>query len=115
MYTSYYASKKLEHGMNLVGISQSIPPFVKQNINIYKPLAPSWGLVSEFKKCMITETQYERKYYATVLNRLNPEEVYQELGADAVLLCWEAPGKFCHRHIVARWLNKALNLNITEL
>ena len=27
-------------------------------------------------------------------------------GRDIVLVCYEGPSKFCHRHLVAEWLNK---------
>ena len=48
------------------------------------------------------------------MNKLNPREVYNELGEDAVILCWEAPDKFCHRHIVAEWLSYSLGIDIEE-
>jgi hypothetical protein len=35
--------------------------------------------------------------------RLDPAIVANELDG-YTLLCWEGPGKFCHRHIVADWL-----------
>jgi uncharacterized protein (DUF488 family) len=41
--------------------------------------------------------------------------VFNELGEDAILLCWESPEKFCHRHLVADWLSKKLDIKITEL
>jgi len=39
--------------------------------------------------------------------------VYEELGENAVLLCWEKDG-FCHRHLVADWLQEKLGIEIKE-
>ena len=35
-------------------------------------------------------------------------------GDDVVLLCWEAPDKFCHRHILADYINRKTKLEIKE-
>ena len=116
MNTSYYFSKLINPAtMNLIGISQSIPKYLKGKIRVYKPLCPPWSLVSASKNGEITELQYEEEYTSTILNNLDPEKVYQELGHDAVLLCWERPEKFCHRHIVSKWLSQHLKISITEL
>ena len=40
------------------------------------------------------------------------ERNLQKIGKDIILLCYETPEKFCHRHSVAKWLNEKLNLNI---
>ena len=58
-------------------------------------------------------TFYTKCYEEQVLSVLNPQRVYDDL-ADKVLLCWEAPGKFCHRRLVAEWLQKSLNVSIPE-
>lgn len=71
--------------------------------------------IARYKGKEITEQEYKREYLAAVLSKLNPKTVYQDLGEDAVLLCWEQPGKFCHRHIAANWLSTNLNLPVTEL
>ena len=57
----------------------------------------------------------EEKYtqaYMQQLNMLTPEAVYHILhkltcGKDCVLLCYEKAGSFCHRNIVAKWMNDA--------
>ena len=35
-------------------------------------------------------------------------------GDDFVLLCWEQPGEFCHRLVVAAWLQKELGVVVEE-
>jgi hypothetical protein len=32
-----------------------------------------------------------------------------------VLLCWERPGQFCHRRMVADWIAKALEIDVPEV
>lgn len=57
---------------------------------------------------------YVEKFYTKVLKPLNPQEVYKSLGENAVLLCFEKPTQFCHRHLVAGWLEMNLGVQIDE-
>jgi hypothetical protein len=79
---------------------------------VYHPLAPSWALV----KAGLTPRDFIRAYRAEVLDKLDPRQVLNELGGDDfIMLCWEPPGEFCHRRVVAAWLKKELGLEIHEL
>lgn len=60
------------------------------------------------------EEAYEIAYRAEVLSKLNPQEVYDTL-KDSVLLCWEKAGNFCHRRIVAKWLEEELGVIVEEI
>jgi hypothetical protein len=54
-------------------------------------------------------------YRAQVLDRLDPYKIIQDLGGDDfIMLCWEAPGEFCHRRVVAVWMEKATGVRIEE-
>ncbi|EDP8947924.1 hypothetical protein IDN71_003483 [Salmonella enterica] len=33
---------------------------------------------------------------------------------EPVLLCWEKPGEFCHRQLVARWFRRELGIAVEE-
>lgn len=35
-------------------------------------------------------------------------------GNDVALVCYEKPGEFCHRRIVAEWLKKAAGIPVEE-
>ena len=55
---------------------------------------------------------YTEKYYITVLNAVDPKNIANALFEmsehnDVCMLCFEIPDKFCHRHIVAEWLNNS--------
>lgn len=118
MKTSYFFSGKLNQNQNLVSISMKIPKTILDkfpNIQIYKPLCPGWQLVQDYKSGKITSKEYTERYIKYVLIKLDPQQVYYRLGQDAILLCWEKPGNFCHRLIVADWLETNLNIKIDEL
>lgn len=123
MYTSYFAKRKIliDNGYNnLISIAgkslDEFSLFYGNDItkHEYKKLAPKYWF---FKKYKIDgdENFYTEQFYKEVLSKLNPKDVLDELGDDAVLLCWESPEKFCHRHIVADWLEKNLDIEVKEL
>lgn len=107
MNTSYFSSKAW-HGKNAVAISRGVPKWFKGRA--YMALAPSWELVRIKDKDV-----YTKRYTAEVLNKLEPHKVVKELGDDAVLLCWERSGEFCHRRLVAEWLRATLGIEVSEL
>ena len=72
-------------------------------------LAPKKVWWQEWHDKNLSNAWYRERYYETVLNRLNPQELAQKLqsfGKDVVLLCREKPPKFCHRHLAAEWFQK---------
>ncbi len=69
--------------------------------------------------------EYLRLYDEEVLSRLDPADVVARLeelgeGQDGALLCWENPRDciatraWCHRHIVARWLQDHAGVAVEE-
>lgn len=56
---------------------------------------------------------YVEQYYEQVLSKLDPEDIYRKLDG-SILLCYEDNKEFCHRHIVAGWLEILLNKEIPE-
>ena len=109
MNTSYFAKYKGENG---VSIAQGTPIWFKGRI--YKPLCPPWSLINKYKSDGDKE-YYIRMYNEIVLANLDPIKVYNDLGPEAVLMCWEKSGDFCHRHIVAEWLEKNIGITIKEI
>ncbi|UEC43716.1 MAG: hypothetical protein METHAR1v1_1640007 [Methanothrix sp.] len=82
---------------------------------VYEPLAPSWSLLAEALSGEIDEDEYIRRYREEVLASLDPARVYADLGEDAVLLCWERAGAFCHRRLVAEWFEEELGVLVPEV
>ncbi len=56
---------------------------------------------------------YIEEFYKQVLSKLDPEQVYRDLD-NAILLCYEPNTQFCHRHIVAAWLELLLDITVPE-
>lgn len=109
IYTGYFAKTVAYENIGVVpiGIAISSPPFY-QGLT-YKKLAPKPWMLSKFKTGELSEAGYVENFKNLVLKYLSPEIVKVELeklseGKDVVLLCWEVPGKFCHRNIVADWI-----------
>jgi len=110
MNTSYFA--KSSNNFYAVSIAGKTPDWFSGKR--YKKLAPKIGFFKKYKEDG-DEAFYRIQYQKEVLDELDPREVYEELGEHAVLLCYEKPGKFCHRHLVSEWLSKNLGIEITEL
>ncbi len=76
----------------------------------YKLLAPSWDIYDEYKNRGGTPEKYTERFLKERLSVLDKESVLKNLeeladGREEIaLVCYEKPGDFCHRHIVADWL-----------
>ena len=117
IYTGYYSKTKEyeQNGLIPVGISGKIPDGF--NGIKYQKLAPKYSWWHEWHDNKLSNEWFKEKYYETVLNELDSTTVVKELqdfGKDIVLLCYETPEKFCHRHLVAEWINVNTNMNICE-
>jgi len=108
MQTSYFAKYR---GAKGVSIAKFSPTSFKGRT--YRKLAPPYWLLNHYKKTNDKE-YYIEHYYEEILNNLNAQEVYEELGEDVVLLCYERSDNFCHRHLVAEWFEKELGIKIEE-
>ena len=53
--------------------------------------------------------------YRKQLDALDAKQVAEDLGPDAILLCWESFNVRCHRRLVAEWLEEKLGIVVTEL
>lgn len=111
MQTSYFTKHKYINFENPVSIAGKSPAnFVGRQ---FKKLAPNFWFFNKYKMDGDIEF-YIEQYNKEVLSVLDPKKVYSELGENATLLCWEGSDKFCHRHLVAKWLMDNLNVCIKE-
>lgn len=113
--TSYFANiKNIE---NPLSISGKAP--VWYTGPCLKILAPKYWFFLQYKNGEINADQYTEYFIKEVLDPLNPQEtldkIIQLAGQNATLLCYEKPGDFCHRRIVAQWLEENLNIKVEEL
>ena len=100
MQTSYfYKEFKNEKAVSISG--KSPVGFIGRE---YKKLAPKYWFFKKYKEDGDQEF-YTKQYEKEVLSLLDPKKVLEDLGEDAILLCYEKEG-FCHRHLVSKWLNE---------
>ncbi len=110
MNTSYFARNG--HNPYGVSIAGGCPEWFEGTK--YKKLAPKYWFFKLYKENG-DKDHYIDCYKREVLDKLDAQTVYNELGCNAILLCWEAPGKFCHRHLVAQWFKEKLGVEVIEL
>lgn len=106
------------------GINISLYPPLDWGGARFSPLEPPRKTFFSRKAEQIDDAEYERQYKEQILDKLDPQEIYNALRG-FVLLCWELPifenrniinkgTGFCHRHIVSRWLFERLDIIIKE-
>lgn len=79
-------------------------------------LAPTWDMVMSSKNGTISQHQYSDMYFNHLLKqRVTIEDVVGALPDDACLLCYEPPFIFCHRRLVALWIETELKIEVPEV
>lgn len=111
MFTGYFSKigSYKNVGLEPVSISVKSPTFFVGKS--YKILAPSEFLLKEFKYGSHKyDTEFYTKTFEGYLNSLSFSKVLSDLTNlvdvsldKVVLLCYEKPSSFCHRHLVAAW------------
>lgn len=107
--TSYFAKYKELDG---IAVSITVPEYWKGEI--VRELNPPFSLLNQYKKGLITDSEYVKIFNKKVLDNLDILEIANKVN-NKVMLCWEKSGKLCHRHIIAAWLKKNLNVEVVEL
>lgn len=115
IFTSYFGnSRKLkEAGVNMICIAIGKPRFIAgipQMLNV----CPTRYMVSG--PCSREEYL---KLYDRILASQDANQVVKQIemlsgGKDVALCCYEKPGDFCHRHILAKWITENTGIEITE-
>ena len=107
MLTSDFANvQNIPDHLEPVGIARGTPRGYRGRS--VKSLAPTWKMLK------LPREEYDQQF-DEILAQLDPVEIAEELGENAVLLCWERPHTWCHRRRVAEWLEAALGIEIPEL
>lgn len=115
MFTGYFAKLKSYQQAGLIPISISGKAPDWYDGLQYKKLAPKWAFFNEWKNGSHKgdNDYYISNFDALVLGHLTVEGVLTDLknlsGGEldkVILLCYEKPFDFCHRHLVANWINE---------
>jgi uncharacterized protein YeaO (DUF488 family) len=108
IYTGYFAKTKSYVDKGLIPISIALKtPF---DVFKLKEFAPTWDILKEYKDTKDVERYIER-YNSEILGKLDITAIINKIntvasGKDVILMCYEKPGSFCHRHLVAEWLRE---------
>ena len=106
---------------NLVSISGDRGKSVNYLGACFPTLAPKLSFLKEWHNNIgkIPEDENNRYYieqfYKQVLKPLDSNEIVKILIDNTILLCYEDNMEFCHRHIVAYWLEKNLGIEVPEV
>lgn len=122
LYTSYFANlKKLPPNTIPISICAKVPDWYK-GIQ-YKKLIPKYEFFMVWKRTHDND-YYIEHFNNEVLSNISPRKVMSDLlsllpkeikeryqipiwnnpDVHIVLICYEKPSDFCHRHLVAKWL-----------
>ena len=111
IYTTYFAQlRNLPENIIPISICGKAPDWYTGLQ--YKKLAPKYDFFMEWKKTKDYD-YYIKCFNEQVLDKLNARRVIEDLEfltshyvSDIALICYEKQGDFCHRHLVADWLNE---------
>lgn len=121
LFTSYYAVCKGSEVVLPTGdfgqtFSISVkPPWWWKPKRHFAPLAPDKAIVRAYKKGQISNRQYTRLYIDQLNANVDAEKMVEHLPDNAVLLCYEKPEDFCHRHLAAWWIEKHAGICVSEI
>lgn len=118
IYTGHYANRNVNSGFSKIRISVSTPKEYKYD-DKWLSIAPDWyTLLKPYKEGLIDDAEYTRRYLGQLERQkeriLSEFRALQEKHPNAILLCWCRPGAFCHRRLLAGWLEKQTGIVIPE-
>lgn len=120
--TSFHNLKALKDKKFIcIAICNSLPAAATGQVIHIPSVAPDWETIKKYRYAQIDQKQFKQEYVKKLekIDATKPE-FFMSLKNDEdklliALLCHEPKGKFCHRKILAEWLNEQYHMNITEL
>lgn len=117
IYTFYFGGlKKLSWDTLPIGIVRYRPSWFS-GYN-FSSLVPSAELLNAYKEGLCSPTLFTTRFHAETLSGLDPQVILRDLHSLGIphvaLCCFERPGEFCHRRIVAQWLEMHTDAVINE-
>lgn len=127
IYTSYFAQTKKLEELNIQPISVALyTPDWFNNPIMYRLVPPSFLLYdikcnerkASEEELIKLKKEYAFGYVDFILKNQDPKHILEMInswscGKDVALCCFEKAG-FCHRQLIAGWLNKHVNAGVTE-
>lgn len=114
-YTSYFGKLGIlyQNGIFPICIARGVPRFYGGAVE--HSVAPyGWMLSGN-----VSRDEYIDAYKTKILAKIDPHKFLlkcQELsgGKDVAFLCYEKPSDFCHRHLLAEWLENETGVEVKE-
>ncbi len=115
VFVSYYGSRSIPDDAVLVQISTSRPKGLDVDVEFESMYPDFRTMVGPHKKGEIDDAGYTERYRRDVLERNRDrilegvrslQDEFRGSGRDIYLMCYCKPGDFCHRYIVANFLNE---------
>jgi uncharacterized protein YeaO (DUF488 family) len=109
---TYFGILKMEIEKNpeakFIAVSRSIPKGIM--IERWMALAPSYGLLNDYKRKTIDWDVYTQRFTYQMRNDPLAQTQIKEIkqlaqDQDIYLVCWEGPDKNCHRHLLVDMIN----------
>lgn len=109
-----YAKKYEEMGYQCISIARVKPRWFNGS-TLYE-LAPTFDLLNRYKRGLVSEDNYKAEYYF-MLKNVDIDSILKTFPEDTkiVFLCYEKSDSFCHRHLLADYLNTHWGTSISEL
>lgn len=113
IYTCFFGNyRNFPEDSYIIGVARHSPQDIEDWVN----LAPSVKLLQQYKNKEIDEFIFKIKYLNElyILNKKEYIDYLRDLEKkykNIILCCYEKKEDFCHRHILAEWLD----LDIQEL
>ena len=117
IYTSYFGNvKNLPSTLCPICISGKPPD--GWNGAEFKVFAPKYDFFKVYKETHDKE-YYIKHFNEDVLAHIDARDSFNRLKSIAgdkipCMICYEKPNDFCHRHLVAKWLEDNLGIEVKE-
>lgn len=107
IYTSYFSNARTlqVHNVMIIGIALYPPRWLR--VISLRQVAPTYSILKQTS----SDEEYTRRYKAEVLSKVDIKQFVSDIqnlsgGRDVALCCFEKPGEFCHRHLLAERMNE---------
>ena len=116
--TSNYKNCVTENGISISGARGKRAGFTGTALPELAPKKEFWQVwhnsLGKIPK-EASDRYYVREYYKQVLSGLDPAAILKKIPDGSILLCYEKPDEFCHRHLVAFWFELFLGISTSEV
>jgi len=113
--TSYFGNRELafdsERRWTFFSVALGTPqwfPCKAQQLKDLFPVAPTPKLLGLYKSGKVNDLEYTEIYLERLQRELDVFALVGHLKLSSpnppILLCWEKPDEFCHRHLLSRYL-----------